>query len=235
MTTADSSTRLDAQSATLSTGTLQPFPGRYIPGVCFESGHCVWLLDFISTPTRFDSYVELWLVTPDGERVLYTDPGAAADEVMMYHDFDRTEVASITHDIAQSGRVKVSMEAADGTSLETRVSLGQTLGTRVLNMVIALTPQSILRSRPGTTVSTALLNLLVDANGLKVAGQTETGRAYRLDAERIRLIQDAVATLDGTDLGALQPPQQPIEFGDAKTTGDALYVSGTLHLERGDA
>ena len=126
------------------------------------------------------------------------------------------------------------MDAADGTTLEVTASIGQTLGTRVLNAVIAATPRSILRSRFGTRVSTLSLNLLLDSNGLRVAGRTETDRRYRLDADRTAVVRDATATLNGTDLGPLQPPGRSIEFGDAKTTADALYIPGTLHLERFD-
>lgn len=233
MPTADSATPDDRSRPSGAAGTLQPFPGRFVPGLCFESGHCLWLLAFAETPTRFGAYTELWVVTPDGERVLYTDPGDAAEEVLHYHDFDRTESANIACD-GSPAALDVEMEADDGTVLEVSGAVGQTAGTRVLNAVIAMTPGPVLRSRPGTWVSTATLNGLVNANGLRVAGRTETGRRYRLDPDRIHVIPDASATHDGTDLGAVRPPGRPIEFGDAKTTADALSVPGTLHLERTD-
>lgn len=231
MASAESSTTGDEQATAQHTGTLGAFTGNFVPGLCFESGHCIWLLEFTSTPTRFDSYTELWIITPDGKRILYTDPEAATEEVLKYHDFGRTNGASITCDTSR-GQIGVTMEATDGTSLELTASASQTLETRVLNGVIALTPAVVLQSSVGTAISTLSLNLLLDANGLKVAGRTETDRRYRLDAERMRQITDASATLDGRDLGTISPPDRLIEFGDAKTTADALYVPGTLHLER---
>lgn len=231
MTTTEPSTVEDEFPATQQNGTLGAFTGTFVPGLCFESGHCFWLLAFTDTPTRFNAYTELWIITPDGERVLYTDPGPAAAEVQKYHDFDEVNGASITCDLSDN-RVSVSMEAIDGTELELTAAAGQTLGTRILNTVIGLTPDAILQSNIGTAVSTLSLNLLVAANGLKVAGRTETNRRYRLDAERIHQITDASGTLDGRDLGSLSSPNRSIEFGDAKTTADALYVPGTLHLEQ---
>lgn len=213
-------------------GTLQPFPGYFVPGVCFRTGHCFWLLEFTSSPTEFDSYTELWLITPDGERVLYTDPEEATQEVLQYHDFDRTAGANVSVERPDSESVVVSLEGNDGTELDLELSLGQTLGTRILNTVISLTPQPLLRSRFGAAVSTFSLNLLLDGNGMKVAGRTETGRRYRLDAERLLSVTDASATLNATDLGAHRAPTQPIEFGDAKTTADAVYIPGELYLER---
>lgn len=126
----------------------------------------------------------------------------------------------------------MTLDANDGTHLELQATAGQTFGTRVLNTVIALTPAAVLQSRLGTTISTVSLNLLLDVNGLQVAGRTETDRRFRLDADRLHQITDASATLDGNDLGSLAPPTRPIEFGDAKTTADALYIPGTLQLER---
>jgi len=38
--------------------------------------------------------------------------------------------------------------------------------------------------------------------------------------------------LNETEFGRIEPPSGSIEFGDAKTTGDALYIPGTLYLER---
>ncbi|MEF8821888.1 MAG: hypothetical protein V5A52_06390 [Halovenus sp.] len=233
MTTTESRPTADEQPVPEPDGTLAAFTGNFVPGVCFESGHCFWLLEFTSTPTQFDSYTELWIITPEGKRVLYTDPEAATDEVLKYHDFDRTEGASVTCDAA-NGRIGVRMEATDGTDFELTASAGQTLRTRLLNGVITLTPSVILQSPIGTRVSTVSLNRLLDANGLKVAGRTETDRRYRLDAERMERITTASATLDGRDLGALEPPSRPIEFGDVKTTADALYVPGTVQLERFD-
>lgn len=231
MTATESPITTDEEPPAEGTGTLGAFPGNFVPGICFGSGYCIWLLEFKSTPTSFDSYTELWIITPDGERVLYTDPEAATEEVIKYHDFDRTEGASITCDASPS-QIQVTMEANDGTAFDLTASTSQTVGTRILNTVTTLTPAPILRSRAGTTISTMSLNLLLDVNGMKVAGRTETARRYRLDAERLHKITVASATLDDRDLGTLSSPNRPIEFGDAKTTGDALYIPGTLHLER---
>ncbi|MFC7020977.1 MULTISPECIES: hypothetical protein [Haloarcula] len=156
MTTAESSTVADSQSATQKSGTLGGFAGTFVPGLCFESGYCFWLLAFTDTPTQFNEYTELWIITPDGERILYTDPEPAAEEVQKYHDFDRVNGATITCDLSDK-RFSVEMEATDGTELELTGAARQTIGTRILNTVIGLTPDAILQSRVGTTVSTLSL------------------------------------------------------------------------------
>lgn len=214
------------------TGTLEPFSGHVVPGVCFESGHCFWLLDFAATPTAFESFAELWVITPDGERVLYVDPEPAAAEVLRYHRFDRVRGASIAREQPTRGTAAVTVAGDDGAVLDLRLALGLTTGTRLLNAMLAVTPRPLLGSRVGAALATYSLNRLLDANGLKVAGRTETGRRYRLDAARLLTVATADATLDGRDLGERVPPTRPIAFGDARTTADALYIRGDLSLER---
>jgi hypothetical protein len=172
------------------------------------------------------------VVTPEGERVLYVDPGDAVDEVLTYHDFDRTEGATVTVAQPDPGSVEIECEGADGTAVSIAADLDGTLGTGILNGAIALTPDVVLTSPVGTTVSTGLLNLVLDAKGLKTAGRTETGRRYRLDVDELSAIPAATATIDGDDLGAIAPPGRPVEFGDAKTTGEPIFAPGVLHLER---
>lgn len=215
-----------------SRGHLEPFPGHFIPGLCFESGHCFWLLEFTDTPTEIGPYSEFWVVTPEGDRVLYVDPGEAIDEVLAYHEFDRTAGATISVDGHGSPSITADCEGEDGTSVSVELELDETVGTRLLTGAVALTPDVVLESTPGTLVSTAMLNALLDANGLRVAGQTETGRRYRLDVDSVSAISTASATLDGRDLGAVKPPDRPIEFGDAKTTAEPIFAPGTLFLER---
>lgn len=215
-----------------SRGHLEPFPGHFIPGLCFESGHCVWLLEFTDTPTDIGPYTEFWVVTPEGGRLLYVDPGEATDEVLTYHDFDRTAAASISVEGQSTGSVTVDCEGEDGTVASIEIELDDTVGTRILTGAVTMTPDVILESTLGTVVSTAMLNALLDANGLRVAGRTETGRRYRLDVDAVEAISTATATLDGRDLGAVKPPDRPIEFGDAKTTAEPIFAPGTLFLER---
>lgn len=224
----------DRPSGRPATGTLEPFSGYVVPGVCFESGHCFWLLDFETTPTAFESYAELWVIAPDGERVLYVDPEPAAEEVLRYHRFDRVGGASITWERPTREKVAVAVAGDDGVTLDLRLALGRTFGTRLLNAMLAATPRPLLGSRVGAALATYSLNRLLDANGLKVAGRTETGRRYRLDAARLRTVAAADATLDGCDLGERVPPARPIAFGDARTTADALYIRGDLLLERAE-
>ena len=209
---------------------LQPFRGFLTPGICFGSGHCVWLLHFSSTPTAIEAYDEVWIVTPDGERFLYVDPLEAGPNVETYHDFDRVIGATITWSEAGTDGVEVHLEAEDGTTLDLRADLGASTGTRLLTSITSLTPQPILRTSIGEAISNLTFGLLMDSNGLKVAGKTETREPYRVEADSLRVVTSASANLNEADLGAVQPPTRSIEFGDAIVPNEPFFAFGDLYL-----
>lgn len=188
------------------------------------------VLNFSSTPTRLDAYDEVWIFTPDGERHLYTDPPEAGPYVETYHDFDRTLGATITWDQADEDRVALALEGEDDVTLDLDVDLESTTATRLLNTITNLTPQSLIRTSIGQTVSTLIFNQLLDANGMKIAGVTETQEPYRVEAETLRAVPNADATLNGEDLGTVQPPDRLITFGDAKVPDDPFFSFGDLYL-----
>lgn len=209
---------------------LQPFHGFFSPGISFESGHTVWMFIWSSTPTRLDDYGSVWIITPDGERRIYADPPEAGEIVETWHGFDRTIGASISLNRVDEDTVDLQVEGEDGTTLDFEAELGSSPGTRLLNLITSLTPQPILRTRIGERVSNLSLRLLMDVNGLKVAGITDTYEPYRVEADSMRVVRRASATLDGTNLGPLQPPVQRLDFGDAKVPDEPFFVFGDLFL-----
>ena len=209
---------------------LRPFRGFLTPGICFASGHCIWLLQFSSTPTAIEAYDEIWVITPDRERILYVDPTEAGPYVETYHEFDRVIGATITWSEAGTDGVEMHLEAEDGTTLDLRADLGASTGTRLLTAITSLTPQPVLRTSIGGAISNLTFDLLMDSNGLKVVGKTDTREPYRVEADSLRVITSAAATLNDEDLGAVQPPTRSIEFGDAIVPNEPFFVFGDLYL-----
>lgn len=209
---------------------LQRFHGWFSPGICFDSGHCIWVFKWEHTPTSLGAYSDVWVITPDGDRLLYADPPEAGPFVEKYHDFHRTYGASITWDRVDDDAVEFHLDGDDDTTLEFRAELGASPATRVLTAISRLTPRAVLRTSIGQTLSNLSLASLMDVNGLKVAGTTETREPYRFEADRLRAIETAAATLNGEDLGAVGPPDRPIEFGDAKTPAEPFFTVADLFL-----
>lgn len=209
---------------------LSPFDGIQSPGMCFSSGHCICPVTYGSTPTPIDGYDELWLITPEGDRILYTDPAEAGAYAETFHEFDRTIGASITWEEATQDSISVSLEADDETTVTLRASLGATVQTRLLNLLVALTPGAVVRTSLGATLITRVLARVIETNGLKIAGTTETGEPYRVEADTLRAVTSASAMVNGEDLGALVPPDRRIAFGDHVIPADPFFMFGTLYL-----
>lgn len=209
---------------------LRPFHGIQVPGVCFESGHCIWLLDFTETPTAIPGYVEVWLIGPDGGTTLLIDPDEATPTVGQYHEFDDVRGGRIDVSLPDQETIRVVVREA-GLELEWTLTHRLTPRTRTLTRLLNATPKRIARSRIGALVGTAALNLLLPANGLRVAGRTETGRRYRTEPMRITVGTSASATLDGEDLGELTAPSRPIAFGDLHVPDRPIVTVGDLYLE----
>lgn len=209
---------------------LQPFHGCFTPGICFESGHCLWMFNWFSSPTEFDGYSDIWLITPDEKRILYADPPEAGQAVETWHEFDLTVGAAISWSQTGEDIVECHLEGEDGTTLDFRSELGSSTGTSLLNTMTSLTPQPILRTGFGETISNLSLAQLMDVNGLKVAGITDTEEPYRVESDRLRIVTSATAAINGEDLGEITPPNRPIEFGDAITPDEPFFAFGNLFL-----
>lgn len=211
---------------------FRPFRGLVVPGIAFESGHVVWLFRYDETP--HGRYSCVWIEAPDGELTLYADPAEATAYPRAYHEFDRSVGASIEWLAADRDRLDVAMEGEDGTTLALDAALERTLGTRLMETLGTLVPEPIRRSRAGAAVSSLTLNTLVDAGGLRLRGRTETGARYWGDADALRTVREASATLDGVDLGRRVPGNSTHDFGDVRTAREPYAVFGALHLEYTD-
>lgn len=209
---------------------LRPFRGSFGSGICFASGHSFWLFRFGATPTRFGAYDGVWAITPEGHRVLYADPVGVVRVASTYHEFDRTVGASITWGRMDDDVVELHLDGEDGTTVGLRARLGASTGSRLLNALITLAPRPLLRTSIGAVLSNVGLSSVMDANGLKAVGRTETAEPYRFEADWIRAVETAEATVNDEDLGDPRAPGRPIEFGDVRAPNDPFFAGGDLFL-----
>ena len=217
-----------------SAGSLQPFHGLFVPGIAFESGHSIWLYDFVTTPTPEGGYDEIWLVMPDGERILLVEREAIGAEVARYHEFDRTVLANVEWTWTGRDDLHLDVDTTDGTELALDVELDSTPAARTMGAMSRLTPAVVGRSTLGLWMTNASLNGLLGLGGLRAAGHTETGRRYRGEPDRIALTAAVSATLDGADLGSVVTSSEPVTFGDIRLTARPVFFFGDLYMEYPD-
>lgn len=210
---------------------LRPFHGFFSPGLYFASGHGMRLYNFTSAPTDVDPFFQIWMMTPAGKKILYVDPVAARAIVSTWYSFDEVVESSISWEWPESDTLHVDVEAHNGTTLELQLTLGSSLATAVLNTIIAITPRALMRTRPMLAISGLSFNLLLGLGGVHIKGETETGKDYVTEADKLRVVRDASAVLDGEDLGPLTRPPAPITFGPSKVADRPVFAFGTAYLE----
>lgn len=210
---------------------LLPFHGFFSPGLYFASGHGMRLYNFTSAPTDVDPFFQIWVMTPAGKKVLYVDPEAARAIVSTWYSFDDVVGSIISWEWRESNTLRVNVETDEGTTLELRLTLGSSLATNVLNTIVAITPRALIRSRPMLAISNLSFNLLLGLGGVHIKGETETGRDYVTEADKLRVVRDASAILDGQDLGSLTRPPAPTTFGPSKVADRPVFAFGTAYLE----
>lgn len=210
-------------------GSLEPFRGLFTPPLSFDSDYAVMLVDFAKTPTAVSAYSEVWVVAPDDERTLFLDHPEAATDVRRYHEYDHLVPATMDWTWDGEDDLRVEVRGASRT-FDLTLTVTRTLRTRLLDAATLLTPASVAHSRVGTTLATLSLRSLFDVNGLRTAGETDTGVPYRTEANRLARVTGARARLDGDDLGVLVDPELPVAFGDIVAPDDPLVIHGALWM-----
>jgi uncharacterized protein YjhX (UPF0386 family) len=151
----------------MEVSSLKAYHGYQSSIIPFSTGYYVYLASWDSTPTRFPSFSNVWVVTPEDRRMLFADPPASSDVVCLYHDFDEIHGASISLDWASEEHLRVECSSRDGEhEVELEFHLHETLGPRLLVAVAGGPPTRFMVSKPIAAVSDFLVNLLV-AKGVR--------------------------------------------------------------------
>jgi hypothetical protein len=211
-------------------GLLQPFHGVIAPGLFFDGGYTIWFARFSTTPLEVGPYAQVWLIDPRGKRTLYVDPQSAGPTVALFHDLDDGSGAAADWHLPSPDVLCLDLKASDETRLNLTLKFGTTRGCWLLNALLRAPGALHADGRPGAAVERGLQGVF-GAQGLRLVGQTEMGRAYRLLPQRVAAVREASAELNGVDLGALSRPTRPIHFGDLQLAERPGLVFGTMYLQ----
>ena len=105
---------------------LQPFSGRILLGICFESGHSIWLYDFESTPTELGAYREFWVIDPDDTRTLNYDTEGATAEIESFHKWSQAVFAEMAWEWTPT-QIDITVTGSDGTTIELTGEIGDSV------------------------------------------------------------------------------------------------------------
>lgn len=211
---------------------LKAYHGYQSSIIPFSSGHYLYLASWDDTPTAFSSFSNLWVITPEDKRMLFSDPPASSEIVCIYHDFDEIYGASMSLDWVSGDHLLVQCASLDRDhELQIEFHVHETLASRLLVALAGGPPTQFMVSRPMIAVSNFLVNLLIARGGSAIVGKTETGQPfYHGASDRVMLVKKAFATMNGKDLGHVSGPTWPVEFGDAVPFIQPVIKLGTLYI-----
>lgn len=185
---------------------MLPCTGWMIPGICFESGHCLWILNWEENPLAVKPLVEVWLFHPDGKRQCWVSDPRGVPFFETYHRFDSVSPAEIRLE-REGDKIHLSVTEAGGPALRAEIGTGSSPRVLLVNLLLKLVPKAGER------------------------GKTETGKAYFNHPRRLRAVKAATAALRGSDLGKLVSPQSEIGVGDGKVPRKPVLNECTHWIE----
>jgi hypothetical protein len=211
---------------------LKPYHGYQTSIIPISSGYFFYLASWDRTPTQFPRFSNIWLVTPEDKRILFSDPPASSQIVCIYHDFHEIYGASIGIDWITENELHIQCNSLDNTyELQVTLYLHEPLTSRLLVAIGSGPPTQFRVSNAMVAVSNFLVNSLVAKRGSVLLGKTETGQLfYHGETERLFHVVGGSISLNGEDMGTFTSPTWSIEFGDAIPFFKPVVKLGTLYI-----
>ena len=217
---------------TIELSLLKPYHSYQSSIIPLSSKHYIYLAYWDRTPTQFPGFSNVWLVTPENKRILFSDPPASSEIVCLYHEFDEIYGASIRLDWISDNHFNVRCGSIDKEyELIAEFQINEPFSSRLLLALGSGPPTKLRISKTMTAVTNFLVNSLVAKGGSVLVGKTETGQPfYHGDAERLFQVVTGSASLNGEDIGTVTSPTWPVEFGDAVPYFKPVVKLGTLYI-----
>ncbi len=190
-------------------------------GLPFDTGHVLALRVF--PENDFGPYRTLWHRDPGGHWSIYVDGPRLDTACPRYYGpaCDHTGHGRLDLEWVGPATLRVRL---DSPVLDWRFTAVETPLLRFLNSVNGTLPLSTWRSPTMLHIRERLARTL-GIGRLQLAGVMPSGHTGILMPQRMYLIDDAAATLDGTDLG------RPARLGENPTIGDVpLPARGVLAI-----
>lgn len=188
-------------------------------GLPFDSGHVLALRVF--PQSTFGPYRTLWHRGPDGRWSIYADAPELEHACPRYYGAACTRQARARIGLTWTGPRSLQVEL-DEPALTWTLTAHSTPALAVLNATSRLMPLASWRPAAMRHLRERVAERL-GMGQLQLAGTMPSGHDGILMPQRMYLVDDAHATLDGTDLG------RPTRLEDNPTIGDVpLPARGVL-------
>jgi hypothetical protein len=181
-----------------------PWPGHeYVKGwgvfgLPFDSGHVLALRVF--PENDFSPYRTLWHRDPEGRWAIYVDGESADTACPRYYGPACAHVGYAKIQLEWTGPTSLRV-SVDRPALEWTLTAHETPVLRVMNRVGPRMPLSTWRSPRLLAAREVMARRLVGIGRIKMSGTMPSGHRGILMPQRMYLVDETSAVLDGVDLG----------------------------------
>ena len=220
------------QGVDLPGGYEERFSGYAVMGVPFASGHVLGLRHFPASSLG-PGYTSVWHRGPDGRWVFCQDvPPEQGCSRYFGSALDGSLVGQIR--IVWSGPREFTVSVKGDLSLEWRIALTATPGTRLLNAVSRMMPGNLWRNSTALRLMGTAAGLALQAGRVSLVGQVPNGQRFIANPRLIWIVAECAATLNGQDLGPAAPLRVQERLGDLWIPQRGIFALAQASLEAFD-
>jgi len=217
------------QGAELPSGNDERFVGYAVMGLPFTSGHLLamrrWPASSLGEP-----YTSVWHRDPLGRWTFYTDvpPQLACPR---YFGSAITEAAVREIEIAWRGPQEFTVSIEDDPRLDWRLSLMETLATRLMNAMGGVLPDPLWRQEAVLKPIGKAAGPVLRAGHLGLAGRVPNRQRFIVNPVRIWAIRSSTARIDDQDLGEVGPLGVQTRLADFWIPQRGIFAIGRAFFE----
>lgn len=207
------------------------YRGYGVMALPFDSGHVLALR--VMPENDFAPFEAVWHRTPGGDWSMFVDGPNHETFCPRFYGPILADADPASIDVSWTGerRLRVRM---DEPRLDWTVTLRTSPLTRLANRVLPGLPLGLYRTRPALTLVRVLADRALGLGPLDLAGTLPAGQRVLVKPERLFLVGESRAVLDGVDLGS------PVRARTNPTTGSfrwpalGVLAHGDVYVEIDD-
>jgi hypothetical protein len=206
---------------------VEVMTGSAVIGVTFASGHVLGLRHWATT-SYGPAYTAVWHRDPTGRwQAWSTTPGDHGCSRYIGRALDASNQSSIDVRWLDPDTLAVNVERAN---LNWTIRLERSFATKALSALLQVLPAWATRNERILRVAGPVAGRILSAGRMNLTGLMPNGQTFRMQPNRIWLIAENVAVLDGADLGSSAPLPEQAALGDFLIPGVPLFATGSLAM-----
>lgn len=216
------------RDAKLGPGQDEQFSGYGVMGLSFSSGHVLAMRRFPVTSVG-PGYTSVWLRRPSGAWTIYADAPAELSCARFFGAALQNAVqCPVT--VTWTGNTSLRVGVGD-VDLTWDLELGTTAVTRAMSEIVAALPAPLLESRTFLKAMGTVAGPVLRAGRLGLTGSVPNRQGFRAKPRRMWFVFRSSATLDGEDLGRLQPLRVQTRLGDFWIPQRGIFLIGVSSFD----